>query len=74
MQLAKTDVEMNPLAASEAVAGFPITSLLNGTPLSAIWKRADSGQVLEDVVRRLSQVVYSFTPSVWRVNVKLKVG
>lgn len=56
-------VDMNPLLASPAVAGFPITSLERGTPLAAIWKRADFGHVLEEVVRRPAQDVYSLDPS-----------
>lgn len=40
-----------------------MTSLLSGTPLAAIWNRAVLGQVLEDVVSRLAQVVYSLAPS-----------
>jgi len=61
--VAKSDVDINPLSASEEVAGFPMTSLLNGTPFAAIWKRADWGNLFEDVLSRLSQVVYSFLPS-----------
>ena len=53
---------MYPLPASEVVAGFPITSLFNDTPFAAIWNNADSGHMLEDMVRRPSQVVYSVTP------------
>lgn len=63
-QVAKVEVDMNPLAASLAVAGFPITSLLNGTPLAAISNKAVSGQVLDDVVSKLAQVVYSLAPSI----------
>lgn len=62
------DVDTNPLAASPALAGFPMTSLFKGTPLAEIWKRADSGQVLEDVVSRPAQVVYSLTPSALYVS------
>lgn len=40
-----------------------MTSLDRGTPLAPIWKRADLGQVLEDVVSKLEQVVYSEAPS-----------
>lgn len=48
---------------AHVTAGFPITSLFKSTPLAAIWKSALLGQVLEDAVRRLSQVVYSVVPS-----------
>ena len=54
---------MYPLLASLVVAGLPMTSLDKGTPLAAIWKRAVFGQVLEDVVKRPLQVVYSLVPS-----------
>lgn len=54
---------MNPLLASPAVAGFPMTSFESGTPLFAIWNRADCGQVFEEVVRSPAQVVYSLEPS-----------
>jgi len=40
-QSARRDVDITPLSASEGIAGFPMTSLLNGTPFAAIWKRAD---------------------------------
>ncbi len=56
-------MDMNPLLASLAVAGLPITILLIGTPLAAIWKTAVWGHVLEDVLRRLAHVVYSDAPS-----------
>ena len=62
-QSAKRDVDITPLSASEGLAGFPMTSLLNGTPLAAIWKRADWGALFEDVMSKFSQVVYSFGPS-----------
>ena len=45
-------------------AGFPMTSLCKGIPLSAIWKRADFGQVEDEFVRSPAQVVYSLAPSV----------
>lgn len=54
---------MKPLLASLAVAGLPITILLIGTPLEAIWKTAVFGHVVEDVVRRFAHVVYSDAPS-----------
>lgn len=38
---ASVDANMNPLFASALVAGFPMMSLDRGTPLSAIWKRAE---------------------------------
>lgn len=60
---ARVEVDMKPLLASLAVAGLPITSLERGTPLAAIWKRAVCGHVLEDVVSKLAQVVYSDAPS-----------
>ena len=59
---------MKPLLASLAVAGFPITIFDRGTPLAAIWKTEDPGQVLEDVVRRLAQVVYSDAPSEVKIS------
>jgi len=62
-QSAKRDVDITPLWASEVVPGFPMTSLLNGTPLAAIWKRADWGALFEDVMSEFSQVIYSFGPS-----------
>ena len=62
-QLANVDVDMNPLLASPVLAGFPMTSLLNGSPEAAIWKRAVSGQVELDAVRSPAQVVYSEVPS-----------
>lgn len=54
---------MYPFDASDEVAGLPMTSLSSVTPLAAIWKSADSGQVEEEVVSRPSQVVYSEVPS-----------
>lgn len=54
---------MKPLLASDAIAGLPMTSLLRDTPLAAIWKRAVWGQVLDEVVKRPAQVVYSVVPS-----------
>jgi hypothetical protein len=50
--------------ASDAVAGFPMTSLFSLTPEAAMWNRAELGQVLEDVSRRPLHVVYSDVPSV----------
>lgn len=60
---------MYPLFASPEFAGFPITSLLAGTPDATIWKSAELGQVDDDVVRRPAQVVYSDVPSakLWRL-------
>lgn len=55
---------MKPLLASLAVPGLPITSLSRDTPDAAIWKRAELGHVLEEVVRRPAQVVYSLVPSI----------
>ena len=52
-----------PLSSSAVVAGFPITSLLAGTPFAMIWKSAVCGQVLDDAVRRPAQVEYSDWPS-----------
>lgn len=60
---ANVEVDMNPLLASLEVAGLPITILLIGTPLAAIWKTAVCGHVLEDVLRRFAHVVYSDAPS-----------
>ena len=54
---------MKPLVASLVVAGFPMTSLLSGTPDAAIWKSAVFGHVELDVVSRPAQVVYSDEPS-----------
>ena len=62
-QVAKVDGEMYPLLASEEVAGLPMTILLRGTPLAAIWKTAELGYGLPDVVRRPVHVVYSDAPS-----------
>lgn len=62
-QLARVEVLMNPFEASPVVAGFPMTSLLSGTPLAAIWKRAEFGQVLDELVNNPEQVVYSVWPS-----------
>lgn len=67
-QLARVGVDMYPLLASEVVAGLPMTSLLNGTPDAAIWKRAVCGQVELEVVRRPEQVVYSVVPSLATQN------
>ena len=63
-QPAKVPVSTKPLAASPEVAGFPITSLSEGTPDAIIWNRAVWGQVLEDCVSKPWQVVYSVVPSV----------
>lgn len=46
----KTEVEMNPLPASLAVAGFPMTILLSGTTLAAISNTEVLGQVLDEAV------------------------
>lgn len=54
---------MKPLFASPAAAGFPMTILERGIPDEAISKTDDLGQVLEDVLSRLLQVVYSLDPS-----------
>ena len=62
-QVARVEVDMNPLFASAVVAGLPMTILLNGTPPAAISKTEVLGQVLDEVVSRLSHVVYSLTPS-----------
>ena len=40
-----------------------MTIFESGTPLAAIWKTAVLGQVEEEVVKRLAQVVYSLAPS-----------
>jgi len=45
-----------------------MTILLSGTPLAAIWKTEDFGQVLEEAVRSPEQVVYSEVPSAFRRN------
>jgi hypothetical protein len=55
---------MYPLSVSAVIPGLPIKSLFRETPLAAIWKRADSGQIDEEAVRRPKQVVYSEFPSV----------
>lgn len=60
---------MKPELASPEFAGFPMTSLLSGTPLAAIWKSALWGQVLEELVRRPEQVVYSEVPSGLKVGI-----
>jgi len=60
---AKVEVDMNPSLASPDVAGLPMTSLERGTPLAAIWKRDDWGQVLDEAVSRPEHVVYSVEPS-----------
>lgn len=65
---------MNPLLASPEVAGFPMTIFERGTPLAAIWKTAELGQVPEDVLRRLLQVVYSLVPSKSHVNIENNFG
>jgi hypothetical protein len=62
---------MYPLVASVVVAGLPMTSLSRDTPLAAIWNKADSGQVDEDVLMRPSHVVYSVVPS-YEVKVCLR--
>lgn len=54
---------MYPVLASPLLAGFPITSLLAGTPEAMIWKSADLGYIEVDVVSRPAQVVYSVEPS-----------
>ena len=54
---------MYPLLASPVLAGFPMTSLLSGTPEAAIWNKAVFGQVELDAVSKLAQVVYSDVPS-----------
>ena len=61
-QEARVPGSIYPLLASEAVAGFPMTSLSRVTPLAAIWNKADSGHWLEEAVRRPEQVVYSVDP------------
>lgn len=62
-QLASVKLGMWPLLASLVVAGLPITSLLKGTPFDAISNKAVWGHLLDDVVRRLSHVMYSDAPS-----------
>lgn len=62
-QVASVAGAMYPLDASDVVAGFPMTSLSRDTPEAAIWKRAEFGQVEEEVVRRPEHVVYSEVPS-----------
>lgn len=52
------------MLASAVVPGLPMTSLSRLTPLAAIWKRAVSGQAVEDAVSRPAHVVYSVAPSV----------
>lgn len=55
---------MYPLVAEAVVAGFPMTSLLMGTPEAEIWKSDDLGHFEEDAVKRPAHVVYSLAPSV----------
>jgi hypothetical protein len=63
-QLAKVDADMNPSLAGPLIAGLPMTNFDKGTPaLELIWNNAESGQVLEDALRRFAHVVYSDTPS-----------
>lgn len=57
-------MDINPLLASPVVAGFPITSLSREIPDAAIWNRADSGQVLDELVSSPPHVVYSDVPSI----------
>ena len=54
---------MKPLVASPPPAGLPITSLLRATPLAPISNTELWGQVEDEALRRLSQVVYSLAPS-----------
>jgi len=54
---------MKPLVASPPPAGLPITSLLSATPLAPISNTELWGQVEDEALRRLSQVVYSLAPS-----------
>ena len=63
-QVARVAASMKPLFASVWPAGLPMTSLLRSTPLAAISKSAVWGQAEDEFLRRLSQVVYSLTPSV----------
>ena len=63
-QLTRVEVDVKPLLVLLEVAGFPITTMKRGIPLAAIWKTAEFGQVLEDLVKRLLQVAYSEVPSV----------
>jgi hypothetical protein len=51
--------------------GFPMTILFRATPLAASWKTAVFGHSLDDAVRRLEHVVYSFVPSVRKVHQQL---
>ncbi len=71
-QLASVEVDMYPLVASLLVAGFPMTSLLDGTPDAAIWNRAVWGQVELDAVSRPEQVVYSEVPSVFKLDISIR--
>ena len=64
MQPASVEASTYPVVASALVAGFPITSLLAGTPEAMIWKSAVLGQVEDEAVSRPEQVVYSDAPSV----------
>ena len=64
---------MKPLLASPVPEGFPMTILLSGTPLAAIWKTAVCGQVLDEVVRRFAHVVYSLAPSVCGLRVSVRM-
>lgn len=65
---------MKPLLASPDVAGFPITSLDRGMPLAEIWKSADLGQVLDEVVKSPAHVVYSLLPSVQKLQQHIRLG
>lgn len=53
----------NPLDASDAVAGFPMTILFSGTPEAAISNREVWGHAEDDFVKRPVQDVYSVVPS-----------
>jgi len=54
---------IKPLVASPPPAGLPITSLASDTPFPPISKMELWGQVPDEDLRRLSQVVYSLSPS-----------
>lgn len=56
-------MDIKPLLASPVVAGFPSTNFERGIPEAAIWNNAEFGQVLDEVERRPSHVVYSLVPS-----------
>ena len=55
---------INPLSASDALQGLPITSLFTLTPDFAISKMEVFGKSLVDVASRFSHVLYASFPSV----------